>query len=94
MAPLPASVALEPQREEEPQFVTLQAMEGINLEDFGPPPPPSPSDTVPKQEADTEVKGNWTYIPRTDGDTSDEKEPHEGRQEEAPFNYLPTWRGS
>ncbi|KAK3894925.1 hypothetical protein Pcinc_001336 [Petrolisthes cinctipes] len=52
-APPPASFTSEPQGEEEPQYVTLQAMEVVNPEDFVPPPPPPPSDTVPEQEADT-----------------------------------------
>ncbi|KAG0726784.1 hypothetical protein GWK47_035871 [Chionoecetes opilio] len=80
--PSPASepaFTLEPQGEQEPQFVTMQAVEVIevlNPEEFLPPPPP-PSATLSKHETDTEDNGDWSDIPRTDADTSDEEGHHE-----------------
>ena len=42
------------------------------------PLPLPPSATVSEHEADTEDNGDWTDIPRTDADTSDEEGHHDG----------------
>ena len=87
--PLPASepdYTLDPQGEEEPPcFVTLQVVEVIgepsevlNPENVFPPPPLPPSATVPEHEADSEDNEDWTDIPRTDANTSDEEGHHDG----------------